>query len=169
MSYSRWLVLRKLLLGTVLVALAAAISLFIKENLDVKSPEDALPDITVSVNGLPIAPERVLRAGYEWNFWTTTEKNTPVYTPEELVRMVYPVDMPLRSVLDLTFSIKVKDLKISRADDAEFRYFIELAGTTDNQIIAPAQAGQYLYKIEAGFGRRGSVIYYLMVNVKEPA
>lgn len=169
MSYSKWLLVRKLLIGAVLIGLAAAVSLFIKENLDVKSPEDALPDITVSVNGLPIAPEMVLRAGYEWNFWTTTEKNTPAYTSEELLRMVYPVDMPLRSVIDLSFSIKVKDLKISRADDAEYRYFIELAGAGEGQVIAPAQAGQYLYKIEAGFGRRGSVIYYLMVNVKETA
>ncbi len=169
MSYSKWLLMRKLLIGAVLIGLAAAVSLFIKENLDVKSPEDALPDITVSVNGLPIAPEMVLRAGYEWNFWTTTEKNTTAYTSEELLRMVYPVDMPLRSVIDLSFSIKVKDLKISRADDAEFRYFIELANTEEGQVIAPAQAGQYLYKIEAGFGRRGSVIYYLMVNIKETA
>lgn len=168
MRHSRMILLRKLLAGVVLVAIAAGISLFIKENLDVKSPEDALPDITVAVNGLPIAPEMVLRAGYEWNFWTTTEKNTPVYSSEDIVRMVYPVDMPPRSIVDLDFSIKAETLKISRADDAGFQYFIEMVDT-GGQVIAPAQAGQYLYKIEAGFGWRGSVIYYLMVNIKEAA
>lgn len=168
MSYSRWIAVRKVLLGAVLVALAAAISLFIKENLDVKSPEDALPDLTIQVNDLPIASEMALRAGYEWNFWTTTEKNTPAYTPEDLLRLVYPVDMPPRSVIELGFSIQLKDLRVSRADDAEFRYFIEMAGADDGQIIAPAQAGRYMYKIEAGFGRRGSVIYYLLVDIQEP-
>lgn len=168
MSYSRWVTLRKILVGTALVVLSAAISLFIKENLDVKSPEDALPNLTIEVNGLSIAPEMVLRAGYEWNFWTTTEKNTPAYTPEDLLRMVYPVDMPPRSVIDLDFSIELKDLRISRADDAEFRYFIEMAGTNEGQIIAPAQTGRYMYKIEAGFGPRGSVIYYMLVDIQEP-
>ena len=169
MRYSRWIALRKILAGAVLVALAAAISLFIKENLDVKSPEDALPDLTIQVNGLPIAPEMALRAGYEWNFWTTTEKNPPAYTPEDLLRLVYPVDMPPRSIIDLNFSISLKDLRISRADDTEFRYFIEMANTNGGQVIAPAQAGRYMYKIEAGFGRRGSVIYYLLVDIQEPA
>lgn len=169
MKYSRWVALRKIVAGTVLVALAAGVSLFIKENLDVKSPEDALPNLSIQVNGLAIAPEMALRAGYEWNFWTTTEKNTPAYTPEDLLRLVYPVDMPPRSVIDLGFSIDLKELRISRADDAEFRYFIEMANPGEGQIIAPAQAGRYMYKIEAGFGRRGSVIYYLLVDIKEPA
>lgn len=168
MSYSRWVVLRKILVGAVLVAIAAAISLFIKENLDVKSPEDALPDLTIQVNGLSIAPEMALRAGYEWNFWTTTEKNTPAYTPEDILQLVYPVDMPPRSLIDLDFSIELKDLRISRADDADFRYFIEMANTSEGQILAPAQTGRYMYKIEAGFGSRGSVIYYLLVDIREP-
>ena len=48
MHYTFKIILRKLVVGVLALAAAAAITLFIKENLDVKDPETALPSILKS-------------------------------------------------------------------------------------------------------------------------
>ncbi|MBM6916924.1 hypothetical protein H6B33_16230, partial [Gemmiger formicilis] len=78
MHYTFKIILRKLVVGVLALAAAAAITLFIKENLDVKDPETALPSIQITTEGVVLSPEMVFRAGYEWNFFTATEINTPV-------------------------------------------------------------------------------------------
>ena len=168
MPYSVRIGLKKVATGIVLVALAACISLFIKESLDVKHPEAALPDLNVAVDGMILSPSMVFRAGYEWNFWATVDRNTPIYTPHDIVTQVYPVDIAPRSVMTLNFKPKHKSLRVSRADDEpDHSQYIQLQDENPTSIITPATPGRYLYKIEAGFGWRGSVIYYVMVNVKE--
>ena len=49
--YTPRLVIRKLLLGAVLMTVAIIITVLIRENMDVKDPEQALPTITITVNG----------------------------------------------------------------------------------------------------------------------
>ena len=73
-----------------------------------------------------MAPGSVFRAGYEWNFLTTTEKSTPVYSSADLRLVTPPVPMPSRTYLDLDFSIKPKSVVISRADDEKLEAFMEL-------------------------------------------
>lgn len=167
MHYTTKQLLRKLAIGAVALAVAAGITLFIKENLDVQDPETALPTIQVTTNGMALSPEMIFRAGYIWNFFTTTEENTPLWTTQDILAHTYPVDVPPRSILSIDFSLKPKTLTVSRTDDENFEYYLDLVDTDGSQIITPAQAGAYLYKIQAGFGRRGSVIYYLLINVKE--
>lgn len=166
MHYTVKIVARKLLVGVLALAAAAAITLFIKENLDVKDPETALPTIQIATEGVVLSPEMVFRAGYEWNFFTATEINTPVWTTEDILSRTYPVDVPPRAKLDIDFSLDVDTLKVSRAEESDFSTFVTLAEENPDSLIAPAEGGRYLYKIEAGFGRRGSIIYYLLLNVK---
>lgn len=168
MSYTLRDSLKKIITGVVLVAIAAMLTLFIKERLDVKNPESALPNMTVTVDGMILAPSMVFRAGYEWNFWATVDRNTPVYSPHDIMTRVYPVDIAPRSVMALDFTLKAKSLKVSRADDEPDHFqYIQLQDVDPDKIITPATPGRYMYKIEAGFGWRGSVIYYVMLNVKE--
>lgn len=170
MSYTVKTAIKKILLGTVLVLLAAAVALFIKENLDVKDPESALPSLSVTVNDMTLSSNMVFRAGYEWNFWATVERHTPEYSPSDITSQVYPVDIAPRSVMQLNFSLKCKHLKVSRANDSpDFTRYIQLENVDPANIITPASPGCYMYKVEADFGWRGSVIYYLMLNVKENA
>ena len=90
--YTPRLIIRKLILGAVLMTVAILITLLIRENMDVKDPEQALPTITVTVNGdMNLNDRMVFRAGYEWNFLTTVAKNTPTYTSEGLRQQIYPV------------------------------------------------------------------------------
>ena len=87
---------RKVILGAVLIALSAVITMMIKEALDTQNPESSLPILTVTCNGTPLTtetnngapannePVSLLRAGYEWSFFTTIERRTPPVTAEDL-------------------------------------------------------------------------------------
>lgn len=168
--YSPKLVVRKLLLGTVLMAAAIFITILIRENMDVKDPEQALPSISVTINGdIKMNDKMVFRAGYEWNFFTTVAKHTPSYTAQTLREHVYPVDLPPNSVVNIDFSLKPKSLRIQRANDDQLENFVELADVDSGQFIAPSAPGLYLYQVEAGFGWRGSVRYVFMIRVQQSA
>lgn len=164
--YTKKQVIHKLLLGTVMLAVAICITLFIRENMNVQSPEQALPTFTISMNGAAtFAPESVFRAGYEWNFFTTTAKHTPEYSPADLKMATPPVPMPPRTILDLEFSIEPKHLTISRAEDEDFRAFMDLIDVGMGPIITPAAPGLYQYRVQADFGWRGSIIYFFTVQI----
>ena len=166
--YTPKLVIRKLLLGAVLMTVAIIITVLIRENMDVKDPERALPTITITVNeDVNLNDKMVFRAGYEWNFFTTVAKDTPTYTSATLREQLYPVDLAPNSVLDISFSLPPKTLRIQRASDDELENFVELADVSDGQIISPSAPGLYLYQVEAGFGWRGSVRYFFMVRVQQ--
>ncbi len=164
--YTKKQIIRKLALGTVLLAVAIVITVFIRENMNVQEPEMALPTFTVTMNGsTALARGSVFRAGYEWNFFTTTAKHTPPYSPQDLTQVTPPVQMMPRTYLDLDFSIKPKSLVISRADDKNFENFMDLVDVGMGPIITPAEAGSYRYRIQADFGWRGSIIYFFTVQI----
>ena len=167
MHYTFKIILRKLVVGVLALAAAAAITLFIKENLDVKDPETALPSIQITTEGVVLSQEMVLPIGFFFNDTATTEINTPVWSTGDILSRTYPVDVPPRAKLEIDFSLNADTLQVSRSDQSDFSAFVTLADEYPDSLIAPAEAGQYLYKIEAGFGRRGSIIYYLLLNVKE--
>lgn len=166
--YNKKQIIRKVILGTVLLAIAILITVFIRENMNVQEPEMALPTFTVTMNGTTaFAPESVFRAGYEWNFFTTTAKHTPPYSPRDLTQVTPPVQMVPRTYLDLAFSIKPKSLVISRADDKNFENYMDLVDVGRGPIITPAEPGCYRYRIQADFGWRGSIIYFFTVQIMD--
>ena len=57
MKISR-IALRKLVVGAVLLLVAAAITMFIKESLDTQNPESALPILTVEYSGAAVSPNQ---------------------------------------------------------------------------------------------------------------
>lgn len=168
--YTTKQIVRKLVIGAFALAVAICITIFIRENMDVKDPESALPTLTVTMNGsAAMAPGSVFRAGYEWNFLTTTQKSTPVYSSADLRQVTPPVPMPPRTYLDLKFSIQPKSVVVSRADDEKLESFMELIDAGDGPIITPAATGLYMYRIEANFGWRGSIIYFFTIQIQDSA
>lgn len=168
--YTTKQIVRKLAIGAVALAAAICVTIFIRENMDVKDPESALPTLTVTMDGSAAMPEEsVFRAGYEWNFLTTTEKYTPGYSSSTLRQATPPVPMSPRTYLDLNFSIRPKSLVISRADDEKLETFMALIDVGDGPIITPAATGLYMYRIEADFGWRGSIIYFFTIQIQETA
>ena len=164
--YTTKQMVRKLLIGAAAMAAAICITIFIRENMDVQDPEQALPVMTVTMNGsAAIPPDMVFRAGYEWNFLTTTAKDTPPYSTQDLQQHTPPVDMFARTYMDIDFSIQPKSLVISRASEENYDLFMDLVDVEDGPLIAPATPGVYMYRIQADFGWRGSAIYFFRVRV----
>ena len=91
------MLIRKLVIGAVCILLAAGLTLVLKEVLDTQDPEQALPILEVRCNDVPMPPEYLLRAGYEWNFFTTKETKTPVVPNEEMALM--PMEVMYRCAL----------------------------------------------------------------------
>lgn len=72
------MLIRKLVIGAVCILLAAGLTLVLKEVLDTQEPEQALPILEVRCNDVPMPPEYLLRAGYEWNFLPQKRQRRPL-------------------------------------------------------------------------------------------
>lgn len=141
--YSKIQVIRKLLIGAAALAVAICITIFIRENMDVNDPERALPSITITMNGTTaMAPEMIFRAGYEWNFLTTTAKSTPPYSSQDLQAHTPPVEMLARTYMDIDFSLEPRSLTISRSDEENFEAFLDLVGRGRRPHHRPRHAGR---------------------------
>lgn len=162
MSYPKQFI-RKVLLGAVLIVLAAFVTMFIKESLDTRDPESSLPLMVVEYNGIPI-PD-VYRAGYEWSFFTTVERRTPQLSEADIPLM--PVDVMPSAPMRITFSKEPSTLKITRATGRYSMDFLELTDIQDGSFSTPTVPGIYVYKIYGEWGSRGYIQYYFSLQVKE--
>lgn len=159
-------VIKKLVTGVFLIALAALASLLLKETLDSMDPENNLPILTVSCGYATTltsgdnAPETFIkRAGYEWNFLTKIVKSTTL-PPTEYA--LYPISVMANTPIVINFSVPYRTLKVSRSNGQYDPNFVTIEG----DIYTPSTPGDYCYCIEAGF-KRGSIIYYFVVRVAE--
>lgn len=151
----------RILVGLVLLLIAAGISLFIKESLDEQDPETSLPLIYVTYDGTDLPG--VYRAGYSWSFFTTIAKNTPTLAPEDIP--LTPVDMYAGTELKIHFSSKQSTLKISLAEGQYSNDYTVLSDVDNGVLNAPSSAGVYVYRVEASWSSRGSIIYYFCVRI----
>ena len=164
--YTKKQIIRKLLIGAAALAAAICITVIIRENMDVKDPDQALPSIVITANEATVLPpESIFRAGYEWNFLTTTAKNTPPLSSEDIQSRTPPIDVLARTYLSIDFSLEPKNLVISRSEEADYDAFLDLVGGEEGAVIAPSASGTYMYRIQADFGWRGSIVYYFRVRV----
>ena len=156
---------RKLLLGAVLVSLAAGITMFIKETLDTRDPESALPLITVQYGDEIFTTDRqVRRAGWEWNFFLTKEK-TPLLPIEDAPPT--PVTVLPGSPMNISFTKKPSQLHVLRATSENPSEYIELSNAGDGAFSSPTTPGLYYYKVQAEWRGRGFIQYYFALEVRD--
>lgn len=156
-----WRALRKIVIGIVLLFIAASISVFIKESLDTLDPESSLPILTVQQNGQTITD--VYRAGYVWSFFTTVERRAPEVTEADIP--LVPVPVPPQAVMTLQFSTEPSSLRVFRADNLLTSGYYEIADEDVSSFHAPNAPGIYVYKILAQWGNRGNIQYYFAIQV----
>lgn len=166
MKISR-IALRKLVVGAVLLLVAAAITMFIKESLDTQNPESALPILTVEYNGAAVPPNQegfLYRAGYEWSFFTTVERRAPQLAENDLP--LIPLDVSPQAEMKLLFSKEPSSLKVLRASGTGSTEFLELTDASDGTFNTPASSGVYVYKVLAEWSTRGYIQYYFSLQVR---
>ncbi|MFR9214680.1 MAG: hypothetical protein ACLVKK_00340 [Ruthenibacterium sp.] len=154
--------IRKLALGAVCILLAAGFTLLLKEVLDTQEPEQALPILEVRCNDVPMPPEYLLRAGYEWNFFTTKETKAPVIPNEEMGLM--PMEVMAQTPVVVSYSTRPKELKLQRWDAATGEY-VEVTTTTPGHFQAPTVAGRYVYRVTGTWAFRGEIQDYFCLQV----
>jgi hypothetical protein len=151
--------MRELAIGLVLLLLAALLTATIYSILAVQNPLNALPTLQVLYKGEPMPQEYLMLMSYSWRFFFLTKSdvvNPPDAWQNELRAAPVIPDAPL----EIVFSYPCQELKISRAADGS-NGFVELGG----DLRTPVMFGTYTYRIEAFWGVRGSVQYYLKISV----
>ncbi|MEG2165462.1 MAG: hypothetical protein RRY96_04145, partial [Ruthenibacterium sp.] len=110
-------------------------------------------------------PAVIYRAGYEWSFFTTMERQAPTLAQEDLP--ITPYDMQPDAAIKISFSKTPSTLRVWRANGRYSTDFTELASEDKSTFTTPHDAGVYLYKVKAEWGRRGFIQYYFAVDVKK--
>lgn len=152
----QWVV--KLLAGLLLVVMAGAVANVIRDTLALRNPESALPVIDIEYNGKPLPPQHYMMDAYSWRF-LFTQRNWE--EPDRAaVNKLEPAPVLPGAPLKIDFSFPCKVLKVSRSygDRNEFE---EISG----DLQTPFTGGTYTYRIEAEWGNRGLVSYYIKVRV----
>ena len=156
---------RKLLLGIVLISIAAGITVFIKEALDTRDPESALPIITVQYGDEIFAQDKeIRRAGWEWSFFLTREK-TPMLSIEDVPLSAVTV-LPA-SPMHISFTKKPTQLRVLRATSEKPSEYLELSDASDGAFSSPTTPGLYYYKVQAEWQGRGAIQYYFALEVRD--
>ena len=157
---------QKLIVGSVLIFLAAGISLLIKDALDTKTPTSALPILTVKCNDVPISTDSVHMAEYQWNFWTSVERLVNNYNPSDMKEQVIATNVLPHVPLEIEYSRSAISTTLSRATSVDSVDFTVVEPDKSGNIYTPPMPGNYIYRVEASFDR-GSVIYYFAISVTE--
>lgn len=146
--------------GLACLVLAAFAASFIQNALAQLRPENALPTMDVYYDvdkgdRLPVDHVRRDRFTWQFMFWVRSGGGLDL----ELWREIVPGYVQAGSNLELRFSIPAREVRVSRKDgEGEF---VELAG----QLTAPAESGEYTYKVEASWGTFKTVTYYFRIQV----
>lgn len=155
-------VIAKILIGIVLVVLAAVGALLIKEYFDTRSPEAALPIMTLEYEGREV--QGVYRAGYEWSFFMTIARQAPQVSVDDLP--LTPIAVQPQMPMNIRFSRKSGKIRVWRAAGRFGNDFIELTEANLDSLSTPSTAGVYVYKVLADWGSRGNVQYYFALDVQ---
>lgn len=159
--------MKRLLIGVVLVVAAAFIAVALKDYLDQKSPEYAVPHLTVTADTTEV---RTHLSHYNWKF--VSGKEIVVTDPmlEQLDQgrgvtgwdegmVLSTTDLGGGERLNFSFSQKYAKIHIDRTDAYDYRF-----NPTDDDTTVPYEKGAYYYRVTAEF-KQGRVEYYFRINV----
>ncbi len=152
----RWI--KKIAIGLAALFLAGAISYVIRDVLAIQNPESALPVIEIEYNDRALPTQHYMMDAYSWRFLFTTVEWTE--ENRNAVSALEPAPVLPGVPLNISFSFPCNSMKISRSYENRNEYEPVTGG-----LQTPFSGGTYTYRIEAEWGTRGSVLYYIKVRV----
>lgn len=147
--------MKKIIIALVLFAAAGAITFVLKDFIDRKNPDYAIPQIVVTADSSEVS---TVVSGYSWRFVfgePVVREETPV---TEL--SVAATELLGGEKLSIKFSQPTTDYTVRRS--GSFNY--DFSPTDD--MTAPYESGGYLYEVIATY-ESGTVQYYFYVVVTE--
>ena len=150
--------IQRLLIAVLSLILAAGLSYTVKDLLSSRNPESALPIIRIDYNGVELPHEHWMMDAYSWDFLFTTREWS--HENPDAWRYMEAAPVLPGAPIDIHFSFPAQTQIVSRAiagnDDFE-----EIGGV----LLTPQEPGEYTYKIEANWERRGWIRYYFKVRI----
>ena len=145
---------RKIIIGILCFVLAGFIAFWIKELIDSKYPAYAVPEVTVTVDGIPI---QCTMSECSWSFLTQETYNV------EFSGNLFDMDIPRNSVmggekLDIKFSQTAENVRIYRTKPYTYDFIV-----ADGELQVPFERGGYIYQVYAQFKRGYEVIFFYIV------
>ncbi len=153
-------IIRKVLIGALLVVLAAGVSYSVRDLLAYRHPEATLPAVRIEYNGTELPAEHSMMDAYSWRYLTLV-KDWAV-EDREAWKKIEPAPVLPDAPLDVSFSFAPKDLTVSRAK-GDSDVFSELSG----ELRTPTEPGVYTYRVAGEWGVRGAIAYYFRIQVLE--
>lgn len=147
--------MKKVVLAILLFALAGAVTFVLKDYIDRKNPDYAIPQIVVTADSSEVS---TVVSGYSWKFAfgePVVREETPV---TEL--SVAATELLGGEKLNISFSQPTKNFTVRRS--GSFSY--DFSSTEDMSV--PYDSGGYLYEVVAAY-ESGTVQYYFYVVVTE--
>lgn len=158
--------MKRLLIGILLVAVAAFLALFLKDYLDQKNPESAIPQLTVTADATDV---ETYLSNYYWRFLSGTEVQMTAPMLEQLDLglglagwedgFVPSTELGGGERLRFFFSQQETVIHVDRTDAYDYRF-----NPADDDTVVPYQKGVYYYRVTAEF-ERGRVESYFRINV----
>ncbi len=149
---------KKIAIGLAALLLAAGLSYVIRDVLAAQNPESALPVIEIEYNGIPLPTQHYMMDSYSWRFlFTTVDWSQPNRNAAD---MLEPAPVLPGAPLEINFSFPCNSMRVSRSYGTR-NEFEPVTGS----LQTPFSGGTYTYRIEAEWGTRGSVLYYIKVRV----
>ena len=148
----------KIIAGVLLVVLAGGIAYVIRDLLAMRSPESALPVIDIEYNGKPLPPQHYVMDSYSWRFLFSTKEW--VEPDRAIENKLEPAPVLPGAPLDISFSFPCKTMTVSRSYGDRNQFEV-----VEGDLQTPFTGGVYTYKVEAEWGSRGSVLYYIRIRV----
>ena len=157
--------LRRYLIAFVLLLVAGYISVFIKDTIDSRNPEVALPiiNVTTGYSTLPNVP----RAGYDWNFRTKSVK-APYVSTMDVPLIAYDA-LPDTPIL-IGFTMPHNELNLYEGKGTLVNGRVvanEVFRSKNYSARTPSEEGIYVYKVVAKFDQ-GTIVHYFALEVEAP-
>lgn len=151
-------VLRKIMVGVLLLTFSVLTTFVLKSVLMAQNPEYALPVVRVECNGEGLPAENQMLESYSWQFLTIVKSGQlrSANTWQDLPAAWEPPNAPL----EIKVSFPAKEMTISRTE-AGGTTFTEVGG----ELRTPPAEGIYTYRVTAAWGQNKSIVYYFKLHI----
>ena len=146
--------MKKIIASIVLLFIAAAAAVLVKDAIDVRNPDYAVAKLTVTADSVELP---VTVAGYQWSFLfdrQTAKTPEPVFEQEPI-----PTSLLGGERLELEFSQPALRCTVRQSQSYTYDFF-----ALEGVIHVPFEPGGYMYEVRAEY-EDGWVLYYFYVVV----
>ena len=144
----------KIIIGLLCFILSGFIAFWTKELIDSRYPAYAIPEVTVTADGIPISGTM---SECSWTFLTQETYNV------EFSGNLFDMDIPRNSVmggekLEISFSLPMESVRVFRTKPYTYDFIV-----ADDELQIPFEQGGYIYQVYAQFKRGYEVIFFYVV------